>query len=56
MTSQMKANLLELSKKYVEKQVQTIGTYVKKQDVNRAIKKVNQALTEIESARHELKK
>ena len=45
-----------VSKKYVEKQVQTIGTYVKKQDVNRAIKKVNQALTEIESARHELKK
>jgi hypothetical protein len=56
MTSQMKANLLELSKKYVEKQVQTLGTSVKKQDVSRAIKKVNQALVEIESARQGLKK
>ena len=56
MTRQMKASLQEASKEYVQRQVQHLGGPVKRQDVNNAIKKVNQVLAELESARLQAKK
>jgi hypothetical protein len=51
MTRQMKASLHEVSKQYVQRQVQHLGGPVKRRDLNNAIKKVSKVLEELETAR-----